>query len=346
MRLLLVVPAFAISVCFVPVRTGFYTRDRDGSVPRPAEHSRMPLKNSGFRPSAPGQGKTGHVDKDTRAFLQRLRCVNYRAWLGSATSPEALALLCQRRPLEALQILIPLAQAGDEHAKVALAFIGHIGVPCDSLKPSATFGRYKAVLTARAREKGATDQTLRSESESDVQIEYDRKMLMPGDADGQLKLATELLAKATPQSQAEAIDLLHRAAENLPAAKTELATCMLKGCPTPAMDPGEARALLIDAASSGDRGALLILAGPTGPNSFDLDPSLPQFERYAWGQFLQKLNEAGCFGAAEYVSWATATGTPLPSSDLRPEDSSAAQTRTADLLGSQLDKTKKLMECD
>lgn len=196
---------------------------------------------------------------------------------------------------------------------------------------------------------GRSVQTLRSESESDVQIEYDRKMLMPGDADGQLKLATELLAKATPQSQAEAIDLLHRAAENLPAAKTELATCMLKGCPTPAMDPGEARALLIDAAASGDRGALLILAGPTGPtgpNSFDLDPSLPQFERYAWGQFLQKLNEAGCFGAAEYVSWATATGTPLPSSDLRPEDSSAAQTRTADLLGSQLDKTKKLMECD
>jgi hypothetical protein len=65
---------------------------------------------------------------------------------------------------------------------------------------------------------------------------------------------------------------------------------MLKGCPTPAMDPGEARALLIDAASSGDRGALLILTGPTSPNSL--------------------------------------------------------QARTADLLGSQLDKTKKLMECD
>jgi hypothetical protein len=349
-------------------------------------------------PGAPGAGEqVTPVDPDSKNFVRRLRCANYRAWLGRTVPPEALALLCDRRPLEALQILLPLAQAGDEHAKVALALIGHVGVSCDVLKPSATFGRFQTVMTDRARELGATEQTqrrlnevlneqqegptdedqeacrqsakefqklmpgmmaqfagilgrslqtLRGESEVDVQIEYDRKTLLLGDAEGQLKLADALLEKATSASQAEALDLLRQAAATLPSAKTALATCMLEGCPTPAVDPEEARALLTDAASSGDKLALLILAGPIDPKNYDWYPGLPQPERYAWAQYLQKLNEDGCFGTSDYVSWATAADTRSRLSDMTPTDASAAQTRTAALVKSRLDATEKLLQCD
>jgi hypothetical protein len=347
---------------------------------------------------APGAGEqVNPADPDSKNFARRLRCANYRPWLGRTVPPEALALLCDRRPLEALQILVPLAQAGDEHAMVALALIGHVGVSCDVLKPSATFGRFKTLMTDRARELGATAQTqrrledalneqqegptqedqeacrqgaaelqkltpgmiaqfinilgrslqtLRGESEADVQIEYDRKTLVAGDAEGQLKLANRLLEKATPASQAEAIDLLRQAAATLPSAKTALADCMLKGCPTPAADPEEARSLLMDAASSGDKFALLILAGPTDPKNYDEYPSLPEAERYAWGQFLQRLNENGCFGTSDYESWATVADTRPRLSGMTPADASAAQTRTAALFESQLDATRKLLQCD
>jgi hypothetical protein len=76
---------------------------------------------------------------------------------------------------------------------------------------------------------GRSLQNLLGESEADVQIEYDRKTLVAGDAEGQLKLANRLLEKATPASQAEALDLLRQAAATLPSAKTALADCMLKG---------------------------------------------------------------------------------------------------------------------
>jgi hypothetical protein len=193
---------------------------------------------------------------------------------------------------------------------------------------------------------GRSLQTLRGESEADVQIEYDRKTLVSGDAEGRLKLANELLKKATPASQAEALDLMRQAAATLPSAKTALAACILKGCPTPAADPKEAGTLLMDAASSGDKYALLILAGPTDPKNYDEYPSLPQPERYAWGQFLHKLNEDGCFGMSDYVSWATMADTRSRLSDMTPADASAAQTRTAALFESQLNATEKLLQCD
>jgi hypothetical protein len=193
---------------------------------------------------------------------------------------------------------------------------------------------------------GRSLQTLRGESEIDVQIEYDRKTLLLGDAEGQLKLADALLEKATSASQAEALDLLRQAAATLPSAKTALATCMLEGCPTPAVDPEEARALLTDAASSGDKFALLILAGPIDPKNYDWYPGLPQPERYAWAQYLRKLNEDGCFGTSDYVSWATAADTRSRLSDMTPTDASAAQTRTAALVKSRLDATEKLLQCD
>jgi hypothetical protein len=402
-RLLLVVLAAQLALAWLFPR--FDRSNRTHAVALPERHaSRRPQGDPSANaptPATPGlpgdDEQMNPVDPDSKNFVRRLRCANYRPWLGRTVPPEALALLCDRRPLEALQILVPLAQAGDEHAMVALALIGHVGVSCDVLKPSATFGRFKTVMTDRAREIGANAQTqrrlvavlneehegpteedqeacrqsavefqkltpgmiaqfvgilgrslqtLRGESEADVQIEYDRKTLVAGDAEGQLKLANRLLEKATPSSQAEAIDLLRQAAATLPSAKTALADCMLKGCPTPAADPEDARSLLMDAASSGDKLALLILAGPTDPKNHDEYPSLPRPERYAWGQFLQRLNEDGCFGTSDYESWATVADTRPRLSDMTQADASAAQTRTAALFESQLDTTKKLLQCD
>jgi hypothetical protein len=402
-RLLLVVLA-ALSI-LAGLFLRFDRSKRTHTVALPEPHASrwpqgVPAANAptAATPGLPGDGgQMNPADPESKNFVRRLRCANYRPWLGRNVPPAALALLCDRRPLEALQVLIPLAQSGDEHAMIALAFIGNFGMSCDQLKPSATYGRFKTVMTDRARQIGANAQTRRrleavlneqmdgptqedleacrqgadefqkltpgliaqfvgilgrslqtllGESEADVQIEYDRKTLVAGDAEGQLKLANGLLKQATPASQAEALDLLRQAAVTLPSAKTALADCLLKGCPTPATDPTEARTLLTDAASSGDKFALLILAGPIGPEYHDWYPSLPQPERYAWAQYLRKLNEDGCFGTSDYVSWATLVDTRPRLSDMMSADASAAQTRTAALFASQLDATEKLLQCN
>ena len=114
-------------------------------------------------------------------------------------------------------------------------------------------------------------------------------MLLAGDADGEASLATELLQKGSPASQREAMALLREAAKTLPFAKTELAECLLRGCPTPEPDPTEARQLLMDAAAAGDLAALRILAGPVYPNIPSVDPNVVAPERYAWSQFLEQL---------------------------------------------------------
>jgi hypothetical protein len=196
---------------------------------------------------------------------------------------------------------------------------------------------------------GRSEQTLRGENGLDVDIEFERKMLVHGDADGEEDLAMLLLQKGTPESQAEAMTLLREAAGTLPSAKGRLADCLLRGCPTPASDPTEARQLLRDAAAAGDLSALMTLAGPADPSHADSDPSLPAPERYAWGQFLQRLSREGCFGAAQYSTWATSGEAQERQSSLlamSPADASAAQARAAALIGAQLDRTKQLLGCD
>ena len=196
---------------------------------------------------------------------------------------------------------------------------------------------------------GRSEQTLRDENGPDVEIEFERKMLVHGDADGGEDLAMLLLQKGTPESQAEAMTLLREAAGTLPSAKSRLADCLLRGCPTPASDPTEARQLLRDAATAGDLSALMTLAGPTDATHADSDPSLPAPERYAWGQFLQRLSREGCFGAAQYSTWATSGEAQERQSRLlamSPAEASAAQARAAALIGAQLDRTRQLLGCD
>jgi hypothetical protein len=193
---------------------------------------------------------------------------------------------------------------------------------------------------------GRSPQAPRDENEQlDFDIEVTRKTLVRGDAEGEENLAEFLLQKGTPDSQAEALTLLEEAADSSPSAKTALARCLLEGCPTPAPDPGRARQLLVDAATAGDYLALTTLAGPGDPN-FDRYPDLPAPERYAWGQFLDRLREEGCFGATDYSTWATA---PSRRPDLRamsPADAATAQARAGQLLAKPLDKTRTQLGCD
>jgi hypothetical protein len=153
------------------------------------------------------------------------------------------------------------------------------------------------------------------------------------------------LQKGTLDSQAEAVTLLENAAASSPSAKTRLALCLLDGCPTPARDRGGARQLLVEAATAGDLLALMTLAGPAHPESRDAYPDLPAPERYAWGWFLRRLQEEGCFGATLWSTWAL--GSPQ-TPDLRamsPADAATAQARATELLGKPLSQTRALLGC-
>jgi len=333
------------------------------------------------------------IDKPSQSFSHRLRCISYHRGFGHLLAPETLLLLCDRKPLEALKIMSSMAEAGDEHARIALALLGNFG-SCDALQPSPTFPRFSVVTMERARQNGATSDTLQrlsgvlseeqagptvdeleacrqgaseykklwpamveqfvsnlgrslktllGENEADVQIEHDRKSLVSGDADSQLQLAHDLLKKGTPNSQGEALTLLREAASASPAAETELAECLLKGCPTPAPDTREAIQLLTEAALSGDPLALRMMSSAAG---FDAELILPASERYAWSKFLQRLNEEGCFGTSEYLTWVNFPNPQPGLLEMSPYESTAAEARAAGLLATQLDRTRALLGCN
>jgi hypothetical protein len=211
----------------------------------------------------------------------------------------------------------------------------------------AAFKRLGPAATEKfARILGRSIETLRGESELDVQIEYDRKTLVPGDADGQLKLAFELQQRGTADSQAEAEALFRQAAGARPAARSELAKCLLNGCPTPASDPSEARELLADAALAGDYQALIMLSGATDPKYLDLTSIVPATEQYAWSQFRERLNEEGCFGTDEYIGWVAFPHAAPNLMAMSPRDASAAQARAAALVAEHLNHARAALRCD
>ena len=193
---------------------------------------------------------------------------------------------------------------------------------------------------------GQSIEKLRGRSGADVQIVYDRQSLVAGDADGQLNLALELLARGSHDNQDEALGLLREAAKFSPSAKTQSAICFLNGCPIPAPDPREAVQLLTDAALSGDALALRMMSGDVGPAFFDAETIVPASERYAWSTFRQRLNEEGCFGPADYLSWVNFPTPPPSLLAMSPYESSAAKARAAALLAAQLDRTRVILECN
>jgi hypothetical protein len=340
------------------------------------------------RPSASGTSTAERAARAPQSFTQRLRCVDVHRFNPHA-SPEVQALLCERKPLKALGIIVPLAEAGDQRAFVTLAFLTQCPKPSSAEQRKTwlelargrgaspeTLERLEEVLAQEEQGPsaeelqacrqsaeelrrlqpgmlqqftdvlGRSQQRLRGENELDVQIEYQQRTLVAGDAEAEENLARNLLQKGTPESQAQAMTLLRAAAANSPSAKTELATCLLQGCPTPAADPTEARQLLTEAAATGDLAALMVLAGPQGPAGWNPDPDLPMPERYAWSQFLQQLQSQGCFGTGQYATWAASPAAPPQLTAMSPADAQAAQARAATLLASTLPPARQLLVCD
>jgi hypothetical protein len=331
-----------------------------------------------------------------QTFNQRLRCTEIAFFHKRQLPPKELALLCERKPLEVLQMEAPLARAGDPHAINVVATIASFG-RCDLLTPGRDFANHRARMITIAQRNGATPQTLRrlddllveeergptpdeleackqavallralqpgaieqltgvlgrsvqalrGENDLDVEIEYSRKTLMHGDAQAEEDLAVLLLQKDTRESQAEALALLEQAAASSPSAKSMLARCMLEGCPTPADDRSDARKLLTDAAAAGDLSALQMLAGPAFPEGHDSYPDLPAPERYAWGQFLERLQAEGCFGSTNYSTWALTRNERPELRAMSPTDAATAQARAGELLGKPLEQTRALLGCE
>jgi hypothetical protein len=327
------------------------------------------------------------------AFNHRLRCVDVRQLYGRLASTDVLALLCERKPLAALAIEVPLAEAGDLHAVVVLATIAYGVGACNAVPPPAPSAGFRARALERAQKNGASAETLRrlddwlseeeqgptpeelaacrqatdemkklqpelmtqvagvlgrpldpaKDSNPDSEIEYLRRTLAYGDAEGAEQLAAALLSKGTPESDAEAVSLLRDAARTSASAKAQLGRCLLRGCPTPAAEPDEAVQLLTAAASEGNLQALLIL---TGEEPAD-EALLPSADRYAWGQMLQRLNDEGCFGASMfYVLLSRRPGASQNLGAMSPADAAAAQARAHELLGAQLAQTRARLGCD
>jgi hypothetical protein len=302
-----------------------------------------------------------------------LKVLQIEAPLARAGDPHAIALVGMLANGGRCDLLAPSPALGERRAKM-LAIARDNGANPETLQrlddllgeqqqgPTAqeletcrqaagVLGKVRPGVTQQVVDAlGRSMRTLRGENELDVRIEYARKMRVSGDAEGAEDLAELLLQKDTPESQAEAMTLLREAATRSASAKTELARCLLKGCPTPAPDPTEARELLTEAAAEGDLLALMTLAGPADAGGADLDPGLAPAERYAWGQLLQRLHAEGCFGATDYSAWATFPSPPehQPSSLLAmsPAEATAAQSRAAELLATQLDQTRALLGCD
>jgi len=323
------------------------------------------------------------------AFNRRLRCMDVRQMYGRLASTDVQAMLCQRRPLAALAMEVPLAEAGDMHAIRVVTGIANNGI-CYGMWPASLADDRDHVIQ-RARKNGASAETVRrldgwlSEAaqgptpeelaacrqatdelkrllpefknqvtdllghaldpakgdDVDSEIEYRRRTLMAGDAEGAEGLASALLSKGTPRSDAEAVSLLRDAARTSASAKAELAKCLLRGCPTPAADRDEALQLLSAAASEGNVEALDMLSADQ-PGTEAL---LPAADRYAWGQLLQKLNDEGCFGANFFDGLLGPSESQILGA-MSPADAAAAQARADELLAAQLEQTRSRLGCN
>jgi hypothetical protein len=277
---------------------------------------------------------------DQRALRVLISLSQCRGPEDSATHRERILQIATRNgaapeTLQRLDVLLTQEQAGPSADELAA---------CQQAKSELTQQLLPRLKEEAVNIFGRALETLRGADELDLEIEYRRKTLAPVDADAKAELASALLQKGTPETQAEAMTLLRDAADGSPDAAEELARCLLKGCPTPAADPNEARQLLVGAASAGNLAALMALAGPADPED-DLDPNLPPTERYAWGQFLQRLNQEGCFGVAYYASWALGRALPSALLALSPADAAAAQARAAALLGAPLSQVRAQLGC-
>jgi hypothetical protein len=151
----------ALALVYVLARFGpVFWIHRTSRATATETHRQQRIATTSAAPLAATSDDPPRTDHEPQSFNHRLRCTQYRTSFGHHISPEVLLLLCDRKPLEALKILAPMAEAGDERATTALLLIlGNLGSSCDALKPSATFEQSRQARLRRARENGATSQT-------------------------------------------------------------------------------------------------------------------------------------------------------------------------------------------
>ncbi|MBS0379388.1 MAG: hypothetical protein JSS29_12930 [Proteobacteria bacterium] len=187
------------------------------------------------------------------------------------------------------------------------------------------------------------------EESSDLEIEYLRKTLAPGDDEWATDLADALLRRGTAQDRAQAVALLRKASERSPDAARQLADCMLSGCPTPDPDPAEAQRLLGSAALAGNYTALEQLASPPPANPATQgqlpDAQLGPADRFAWSQLLTTLVARGCYGPAEYARYAWGRYPAPDSTTLSPADAVLAAQKVEDLTAN-LPSLVRTLGCD
>ena len=137
-------------------------------APQPAIQRRAatPAATTPMRPVAPvvpapttDNQHSAAVPDAPGAFSRRLRCVDARTVYRGLASADVLALLCGGKPLDALQVEMPLAEAGDLHAVLFVAAFATEG-PCGPV-PSASFARHRANDIERAQASGAGPEALR-----------------------------------------------------------------------------------------------------------------------------------------------------------------------------------------
>jgi TPR repeat protein len=334
------------------------------SAPTPVEFVRR-LRCTQYRPLLSGQVPEevltllcqGRPLEAARVLVSLADAGDERAWSALGVLGNAGGTCDPPRPSAAgVEALLRRAQDVGASAETrsrlaALLAADQAGPGADATeacrRSAAAFARLQpSILRAFVGTLGRSYQALRGEDSSDVEIEFERKRLVPGDAAARLKLASALQQRGRPADQPEVESLLREAAATLPAAQTELAKCLLAGCPNPAPDPAEAHELLIDAARAGDQLALVILSGASSLTRLVDEGLESRPEVYAWSRVRKALEDEGCFGAAAYVAWV-----PFPQSQpdtmaLSPADAALAEARTAELLASAVPAARARLGCD
>jgi len=269
-----------------------------------------------------------------------------RAVLNMPDAPaDVLALLGERRIVEAAQLLENRAQKGDLLANVALA---RLQLYCGKLVPDETDERAAPNGTGNACEQAdfdanAINRRLRAAAnagdaaslyqvglQSGDLLERRRSWISAAMLDyvpaqvGLVDLLSVEGAERTRDRSREGADFWVAVAANAsPAAKTSFAYCRLAGCNGQPADAAAALDLIRSAAQLGDAQGIQSLA-----TSRAVELDMPNDERLAWAQFYRRLLEEGCYGEIGYEDAVKASDAALSELERRLSPFEVAQART------------------
>jgi hypothetical protein len=238
---------------------------------------------------------------------------------------DVLALATAGRIRDLTELLEQRAESGDASANVLLARLARECAGADAEAPSETALTEKqrrafqfakkwrdecgqSSFDATAIQKRMRVSADNGDAESLYQLAVQtadltarRKLLlsaaMLGNPRAQEMLAfvlrSEDAARERPRNREGADFWLTSAAQRLPAARTSLALCQLRGCNGRNADPETALSTLRETAQLGEPSAFEALARGAA------DLNLPLPEQLAWTGFHERLSREGCYGLRE-----------------------------------------------